>query len=250
MKEQQELVHIKSESVSVQEPSVADMIQAVIQKGVTAESVAVMESLVGLYERMDARKAEKAFTAAFNALQAEIPHVVAHKPVPNKDGTIRYTFAPFEDIMEQLQSPLQKHGFTVSFTTKFDGGSGVVRLIKTCILTHTGGHSRSTEFAVRVGGGPPGASECQADGAASTYAKRFALCDALNIVIDKDTDARAEGRPITPEQAEELERRVALTNSDKAAFLKFAGAATFAEIMSSKYDMLDQTLRRKEQRGR
>lgn len=163
---------------------------------------------------------------------------------------MRYTFAPFEDIMAQLQPALEKHGFTVSFTTKFDGASGVVRLIKTCILTHTGGHSRSTEFAVRVGGGPPGASECQADGAASTYAKRFALCDALNIVIDKDTDARAEGHAITQEQADELERRVAETNSDKAKFLQLAGAATFREIMNSKYDILDQCLRRKEQKGR
>jgi hypothetical protein len=37
-----------------------------------------------------------------------------------------------------------------------------------------------------------------------TYAKRFALCAALNIVIEKDDDGRVEGAGITPDQIDQL----------------------------------------------
>lgn len=225
-------------------PTVADMLQAVIEKGVTQENVAAVGEIVKLYERMEDKKAERAFAEAFVALQGEMPAVKAVQPVPNRDGTLRYKFAPYEEIMDQVAPMLKKHGFTVTFSTDFAEG----RLIKTCTLQHVGGHSKENKFAVRIGSGPPGATETQADGAASTYAKRFALCDALNIVLDKDVDARAEGAAITPEQADELERRVALTNSNREAFLKFAGAKSYKEIPESKYAILDSFLAKKEKR--
>lgn len=225
-------------------PTVADMLQAVIEKGVTADNVAAMEQLVGLYERMEARKAEQQFAAAFVALQAEMPAVKAISPVPNNDGTIRYRFAPFEEIMKQVSPLLQKHGFTVTFSTDFTEG----RLVKTCTLQHIGGHSKSNKFAVRIGSGPPKATETQADGAASTYAKRFALCDALNIQVDHDTDARAEGGKVTAEQAGELEHRVKMLNIDVAKFLAFAHAKSFVEIPAAVYPIADDYLARKEQK--
>lgn len=227
-------------------PTVADMLAAVIEKGITSENADALGKIVELYERMEDKKAEREFAGAFVKLQAEMRSVKATKPVPNKDGSIRYTFAPFEEIMAEVGPKLEAHGFTVSFSTDFDDK----RLVKSCTLTHVGGHSKTNKFAVRIGGGPPGCTETQADGAASTYAKRFALCDALNILIEKDSDARAEGGPITPEQVEELARRVAETNSDREKFLKFAGVKTFAEIPSVKYDMLDQYLAKKEARGK
>ena len=247
---QQALMPINQGPSAVQvakpQPTVADMLQAVVERGVTAENVSAVKEIVGLYERMQDREAEKSFAGAFVALQSELSAVKAMKPVLNRDGTTRYTYAPYEEIMEQVRPLLQKHGFTVEFSTDYAEG----RLIKTCTLQHTGGHKRSNKFAVRIGSGPPSASECQADGAASTYAKRFALCDALNITIDKDSDARAEGGKVTQEQAAELERRVSETNSDRGAFLKLAGAATYTEIPAAKYDVLDQLLRRKEARGK
>ena len=116
---------------------------------------------------------------------------------------------------------------------------------------HRGGHERSNPYSVRIGSGPPGCSESQADGSAHSYAKRGALCDALNIVVHGiDNDARMEGGKVTAEQAEELERRAQLTNSNIAAFLKLAGATKFAEIPATKYDLLDDMLKRKESKSR
>lgn len=227
-------------------PSPGQMLQAMIEKGVTAENINAVEKLTELYWKMEEKSAEKEFTQAFVRLQAEMPNVKAMKPVPNNDGTVRYNYASYEDIWDQVAPYLKTHGFTVTFSTDFKES----RLIKTCVLHHIGGHKIENSFAVRIGAGPPRSNETQADGAASTYAKRFALCDILGIVIEKDTDARVEGTPITPEQAEELERRVKLTNSDVPKFLKTAGANSFKEIMSSKYNMLDEMLRKKEQQGK
>lgn len=237
-------------------PSIADLLQGVIQGGVSKENVAVVTEVVALYERMQAKEAEKAFARAFNALQAEMPAIQAMTAVPNNDGTVRYRYAPYEEIMEQVRPLLLKHGFTVTFSTDYAEG----RLVKTCTLQHTEGHSKSNQFAVRIGKGPPAASETQADGAASTYAKRGALCDCLNIVIDKDTDARAIGAFVTDAQADELHRRVKESDSNEIAFLRFCGVTltpgispTFADyqkIPEGRYDAADEMLRRKESKGR
>ncbi len=224
-------------------PSVAHMLQAVIQQGVTEQNVAALERLCGLYERMQSAEAEKQFAAAFVALQAEMPKVNATKAVPNNDGTVRYKFAPFEELMRQIAPMLQKHGFTVSFGNRYEDN----RLVETCTLQHIGGHKRSNDFAVRIGSGPPKASESQADGAAATYAKRFALTDALNIVVEHlDNDARIEGAAITLEQARSLRERVLATGSSVDLFLKFAGATDFDSISATRYWMLDASLKKKE----
>lgn len=230
--------------LAVQEPSVATMMQTFIERGVTAENVAAMKELVGLQERMNAKQAEREFAAAFVQLQSEMPKVTATKPVPGKDGSIRYHYAPFEEIMKQVQPLLTRHGFTVTFDTRFiDGG----RCVSVCTLMHTGGHSRSNEFAARVGHGPPHASEAQADGAAQTYSKRFALCNALNIVVSgMDDDARAEGGFITKEQADDLRRRVKETDSDERRFLSYAQAESYEEIRDSRFAALDGFLAKKE----
>ena len=252
----------KTGAVAVSEtavPSVASMLQAVIQGGVSNENVAALEKLVGLYERMQDRDAAKAFAASFSALQAEKHRVKATKVIPGRNGEMRSSFAPFEEIDSQLQPLAQKHGFTYSFKEgPFDQG----RICKICVVTHAGGHTRENPFSVRIGCGPPGCTESQADGAAHSYAKRGALCDAFNIVvvgIDKDGDARMEGdkvTTITKAQAEELEHRVKMTNSNVASFLQLGGlsdadvkAGAFPKILASRYDSLDALLRRKEKGG-
>lgn len=223
-----------------QQPTVADMLSAVIDRGVTTENVAAVNEMVKLYERMKDKEAEKAFSSAFVALQSEIPVIVAKSVIPN-----RGKYERFEDVMEVVGPLLIKNGFAVSFEQFADDK----RIKVTCHLRHVDGHSVATPFAVRLGGRAD--SDTQADCKASTTAKRNALLQALNIVIRQDClndedDARNEGGTITGEQAFELERRVKETNSDVGAFLKFAGAKSFKEISAGRYDDLDAMLSRKE----
>lgn len=231
----------------VQEPSIGLMLQKFIEAGVTTDNVAAFEKLCDIRERMDNKQAEREFNAAFTQLQSKMPQIAATKPVPNKDGSIRYRFAPFEEIMEKVQPLLTDHGFSVSFNTRaVDNG----RLTVICTLRHISGHSTNNEFAVRIGQGPPGSTETQADGAAKTYAKRGALSDCLNIAIDHDDDARMIGKPIGKALAEDLQARVKACGADEQAFLKYAGAADYESIPDDRFDALDALLTRKERGGK
>ena len=240
------LEKIKPQEVEVV-PNVASMLQAVIEKGVSNDNVAALEKLVGLYERMQDRDAEKSFAEAFMELQKELPKVQATKVIPDKNGNMRSSFAPFESIDSQLRPIAFRHGFTYSFA---EGEFAQGRITKICTVQHVGGYKRSNPFSVRIGSGPPGCSESQADGAAHSYAKRGALCDAFNIIVHGiDNDARLEGGAVTRAQADELEQRAKMVNCDIKAFLKFAGAATFAEIPSKNYEVMDRFLAAKERKN-
>ncbi len=226
-----------------QEPSVALMLQKVIDGGITADNVSALESLVGLYDRMQAKNAEREFNQAFAKFQSELPAVNATKIVPDKQGVTKYKYAPFEEIMDAVKPVLVANGFSVSFNSRFMEGG---RIVSICTLRHVGGFSQSNEFAVRIGAGPPHASEPQADGSAKNYAKRGAFCDAINLVVDHDDDARMIGQPIGKALAEDLEARVTNVGADREAFLKYAGASSFAEISDERYEMLNGLLNRKE----
>lgn len=227
-----------------------------IQRGeVTPQHVEVLCQMMDLYERNEKREAEKAFASALTELQGETIRVQATKAVDVKNGVPRYTFAPYEEIMQLVQPMLTRHGFSITFDTKVDDQ----RLTSVCTLTHKAGHSRSNQFSVRFSK-PPGCSDAQGDMSTKSYAKRGALCDALNIVVDHDDDARMVGKPIGKERGLELRRRVVETKSDEIAFLKFAGVnvnedeldcheaydEAYAEISDERYDSLDDILRRKE----
>ena len=128
--------------LAVRDPSPSTMMQAVIEKGITAENVTVLEKLIELHERMQVREAEKAFNADFVALQGELPIIVASTPIPN-----RGKYERFEDVMRVVGPLLVRHGFTVSFSMDVKDN----RILETCTLKHTGGHSQSNSFAVRTG---------------------------------------------------------------------------------------------------
>lgn len=224
---------------------IGSIIQQLIKQGANApEAVGVMKELLAMQERQEDRNAAREFNEAFKNLQAELPAIVADTPVPDKIGNTKYRFAAYEDIWAKVKPYLLKHGFSVSFDTEYD--EKTAKLTKVCKLSHIGGHTRENRFTVRVGSGPYGASETQADGAAGTYAKRFALCDALNINISKDADANLEGTPIDKKKAEELRKRCENCDANVDQFLAMAGAASFEEIMSTKLPMMEDALARKE----
>ena len=228
------------------EPTVGQLLQSVIEKGDPEKNIGVLERLIALKERADARQAEREFAIAFAALQKDIGVVEARKAVPNRDNSIRYIYAPFEDIMKHCQPIIEEHGFSVTFSSEIKED----RVIQHCTLRHIAGHSQTNQFMARIGSGPPNASGAQADGAAATYAKRRAFCDALNIVAEVDTDgadqdARSLGAPINHDQAQTLRELVKETRSNEAAFLKYAGASTYEEIGSKRYQELFRTLQNK-----
>lgn len=217
---------------------VLGMIQKVIEGGVTEANVAALDKLLGVYERLEDKRAERLFNEAFVTLQSELPVIVAKTEIPK-----RGKYERFEDVMTVVSPLLKKHGFTVSFSMSATD----LRITETCSLKHTGGHSQSNSFSVRVGRAD---SETQADCKAATTAKRNALLNCLNIVIRQDAlqneeDATIEGEPISWDQAEFLREEVKATASDEAAFLRFANAEKYEDIGSARYDELVRALAKK-----
>lgn len=230
--------------IEEQEVPVLAMMKHLIDSGaMTADSAAAMEKLCGLYERLEDKRAERSYAADFVALKSEMKPIKASRPVKNNDGTLRYTFAPLEDLMNEIEPIALRHGFAITFG-EGDAPEGKVKGV--CIVTHVSGHKVITTFTVRATKGAPGCSEAQIDGGGMTYAKRFALCGAFGIIIEKDidADARVLGEPITAEQAKELRERCADLDVNEGRFLAYAHAASFDDIMSGRYSDLDAWLRK------
>lgn len=215
MKEQ--LATIPNQSV---EPSVAQILSAAVQGGVTAENVAVVKELLAMQKEIREDESKRDFARDFVALQRAIPAMEASKNVKNKDGSHRFSYAPFEEIMADVKPLAHAHNFGITFDTETHDRSVTVH----CILIHASGHEKRNKQTVRIGSGPPGSSEAQADGAATSYAKRFALCAALNITIETDREEAGAGEAITEAEAEELEAGVSETGIDPLKFLKWLKA--------------------------
>lgn len=236
----------REQSLATQEPSIGSLLQTVLQQNATTENAAVIEKMMALYERNQDRQAVAAYNRAFCELQADMPTVQATAFIPGSNNEVRSRFAPFPEIMRTVQPYLQKHGFSVTFNQSFDGP----RVKVSCTLRHKDGHSETNEFFARIGNGPPKSSEAQADGAVTTYAKRGALCNALNIVVDHDTDGRADSAKIDAETAAKIRLRLKATKGDEAKFLEFVGAASFEDIFESSMEQIEEVLARREAKAK
>lgn len=251
MKPPESLALAPETALATQEPSVAQLMKAVIDAGITESSVAVMERMMAMKERMEERQAEREFAQAFAALQGELKGFRATKTVPDKHGNARYTYLPYDEIMAAVNPLAQTHGFSISFSSDFRDS----RIIQTCTLQHIAGHHRDYQAFVRAGAGPYGATETQADGAAMTYAKRYALCNALNIVIDRSDndgasdDARNEGRGlISADKVQYLREQIKETGSNEAKLLEIAGVKRWEDCPEGIYPVITRALASKARR--
>lgn len=202
---------------------------------------------LGMLKELVAMDAKQQFARAFIELQREIPKIKANRVVPDKQGNPKFSFAPFEDIDKELRPLALRYGFTYSFGESEVQSQG--RIGKTCTIRHAGGHEQTNQYTVRIGSGPPHSSETQADGAAHSYAKRGALCDAFSIVVEKqDNDARNEGGVIDQKYADGLEHRLKMVSGNVAQFLRLAGVEKFQDIPAIKAEVLEEFLKIKERR--
>ncbi len=217
------------------------MLSGIQQGAITPQTVEVMKGMMDLYREQQREQAKCEFTEAFVKLQSSMPRIEPTRGIPDKFGKVKFQYAPFEEIMRKVRPLLTQHGFTVTFDSDFADG----RVTVTCKLQHVKGHETETRHAARVGHGPVNSSEAQADGAAQTYAKRYALCSALNIVVEHDTDAESaknEGGFIGIKDAAELRERCEELGANIPMLLAIAGAETFEEIYSCHLDILHRQL--------
>lgn len=186
MKKKNEVAVIEKESASVE-----TFISQAISAGLPVET---LERLFGLREKVKAEAAKEAYLSALSAFQEACPVIKKTKKVLNKDGTVRYMFAPLDSIVEQIKKPVADNGLSYRWETKQEEGK--VKAI--CIVTHKMGHSESSDFEVGVD--KEGFMTApQKIASALTFAKRYSLCNALGISTgDEDVDATDQKKDKTP----------------------------------------------------
>ena len=174
----------RSTALQVSDPE--SIIRFALEKGNV--NVDIMERLLAMRTQLQAESAKRQFDLELAAFQSECPAIQKRKNVMNKDGkTIRYSYAPLDDIVDQVKPLLKSHGFSYSIDidTSAEKGWVVVR----CQITHSDGHSKDSSFKCPID--PQGfMSEPQKYASALTFAKRYAFCNAFGILTaDEDNDA-------------------------------------------------------------
>jgi len=153
-----------------------------------------MERLLAMRTQIKSEQAKEAFNRAMAAFQAECPTIVKTKEVFTRDGRSAYKYAPIESIVAQVKEYLKKNGF--SYTTQIDLTEKGVKA--TCKVTHEAGHSEENSMEVPLGSKTQIMSDSQVTAAASTFAKRYAFCNAFGILTgDEDNDgAKFDTSPV------------------------------------------------------
>lgn len=225
--------------------------EALIAKGIEhGISVEGLERLLAMRERLKAEQARSAFVGALAEFQGTCPIITKLAIVRDKAGKERYKYASLESIVRQV-GPLLRHcHLTYRIDTRIEEGQATA-LIAICIITHRDGHSESSQFRVPIDRDSY-MSEPQKFGAASTYAKRYAFCNALGILTgDQDIDAQrsraSEGSQPARLSPDQLVKLRALINqcSNEERFCKYLKIQGLEELGASRFDAACAALRQK-----
>ena len=156
---------------------------AVIERAARDPNVNIdhMERLMLMHERMLARTAKEAFDDAMSAMQPELP-VIKERGKALVNGQVRYTYALWEDVNDQIKPILSKHGFAITFRTDCSNGIKV-----SAVLSHKGGHREETEIILPAD--TTGSKNAvQAVASTVSYGKRYTAGALLNLTTHGEDD--------------------------------------------------------------
>src|SRR5512143_2360309 len=156
------------------------LIAKAIDKNVPVET---MERLLSMRRELKVEWAKEEFDKAMAVFQAECP--IIQKSSKVSFGTTNYSYAALDEIVRQVKELLAKNGFSYTFDTKKTDQS----ITTFCKVKHRAGHMEVSEFEIDIDTNAK-MNISQKDGAASSYGKRYAFCNAFGILTgDEDTDA-------------------------------------------------------------
>lgn len=213
-----------------------------------------MQALLDMQERLEEREAKKAFTEAFNSLQAELPVITKDGRIDHGDGTtakgnkkLKTSFATYPNINRVCGPLMKKYGFTFSTSMETEA-SGAMVAVST--LEHVGGAARSTRFRLTADA-TGGKNNQQGWGSSQQYGMRYNMIALLNIVSEAKEDADNDGfpqkedGPITKQQLAELEKLAKDGGADKAKFCEVMNVESMAAIPASRFEEAKKQLQRK-----
>lgn len=218
------------------------LIQAAIEKGVDAEQ---LSKLMDLQERYERNRAAEAFGAALTKFQSMCPTVFKSRTAKVKTttgGEYSYKFASFDNIMRAVSPILAQCDLAVTFATEqLEKSPNILKV--SCCVRH-GIHVQETTCFVPIP--DMKVNDTQKYGAAVSYAKRYTLCAALNIVVsDEDNDAAGLIDAITEEQVAEIYALLERKGIAAGPVCKFIQVERIEDVRQADYVKLVDYLRRK-----
>jgi len=198
---------------------------------------AQLKEAMDLCTRWNAEQSAIRYGEAIAGFQAECPQIVKTKAVNNKDGSLRYHFAPFEEIDRIVRPFLKANRIGVSFEFQTKDG-----LLQATWHIQVGAHKQARQYSMPSPDYAKLAADCrcnepQAQIVATSYFKRNTFCAALGVVCtgeDSDGGRMLESHGITEEQAEELEKLLKATKANMPRFFVWASEAERRPITALK----------------
>lgn len=189
-----EVVEQRQPSRELATPANAGPLAMAMQAMKAGMTVADMRAMLDLQKDWEANEARKAYVAAMAEFKRNPPEIFKRKQVEftTRDGdTTSYKHATLGDVTTAIINGLAQHGISHRWDTKQEGG----RIVVTCILTHSLGHSESTSLE-----GAPDASGkkngIQQVASTITYLQRYTLLGASGLATkdeEHDDDGRGAG---------------------------------------------------------
>jgi len=229
-------------------------IGAVIQSALASgRSMEELKAAFDLFERMEARRAEQEFNAAFAKFKAECPPI--RKRTDNsqfavtRNGVKRPArYAALEDIDADTKKALTANGLACSWGDAVVTGDSITL---DCWVAHVGGHKRKATCTMPHES-RAGASPQQKYASTITYLQRYSMIAALGLTTcDEDDDGT--GGPaacIDEAQASTLNDLIISVGDsrgkpiDRAAFLTIFKAESLSDIPAARFDEACEKLER------
>lgn len=162
------------------------LISAAMSAGV---SVADLSRLFDLQERHEKQKAQEAYAEALTGFQRNCPRVYKARKTA---GNFSFGYASLDDIDAVIRPILARYGIVIAFDSEHTTANNE-NVINVTVRVRVGAYYEDRRFGCPI---PKDlrASDSQKWGAALSYAKRYALCAALNIVVtDEDNEQHLIG---------------------------------------------------------
>lgn len=221
-KKEQELITQEASPMMAPDTStvteIGQLLNRALEKGSDIET---LERVMKLYEQGQKILAKQQFNHAFAAFQKELPVVKKSKTASfptNKGGTMSYSYASMDDVVQAVQPVLHKVGLSYWFEQsqeqvqtqkEYELQPGIMEtrpvtvtvITITCHLGHVSGHSISNTVS-----GPMDNSgkknPIQQMSSAVTYLRRIALVGILGVACtDEDVDGYSPDIPKPAAQA-------------------------------------------------
>lgn len=224
---QSNTLQVRESDAVQQAASLLDMIRMVACD--PRMDVEKFERLLAMQERVVADQRKQAFMAAMSRLQEKLPQMDKYGQAKNSK------YAKLEDIDVVIRPLLAAEGFSFSFDEEAHTEKTITFI---AILAHRDGYSESRRLTVPIDvaaknrDGQSIRPAIQDAGSTVSYARRYLIKMHLNI-IEKDEDTNGESRkPITEQQALDLQAQVDEVKMDRNRFLVYMKVGAFTDILA------------------